>query len=71
MSPFQGQNRGGEQITGAATGFSPDSLDDAIRVAVEVANQPHGTRFIVGPIKVLSVDDPNVGGYWVTITPGE
>lgn len=70
MSPYEGEGEG-EQIVIGATGFSRESLDNAIRAAVHAANQPHGTRFIVGPIKVESVGDPNVGGYWVTITPGD
>lgn len=70
MSPYEGEDRHGKRIEGAAAiGFSPDSLDDAFRAAVDAAGQPHGTVFVVGPIKVLSVDDPRPGGYWVTITP--
>ena len=70
MPPYEGEGEG-EQIVVGATGFSRESLDNAIRAAVHAANQPDGTWFVVGPIKVKSVDDPNVGGYWVTITPGE
>jgi hypothetical protein len=37
---------------------------------VHAANQRHGTWLRLVSVDVLSVDDPNVGGYKVTITPG-
>ena len=71
MSPYEGEGEGKPTRGAAAVGFSEKSLSDAIRAAVDAADQPDGTWFFVGPIMVKSVDDPNVGGYWVTITPGE
>jgi septum formation inhibitor-activating ATPase MinD len=51
-------------------GNSPKGIDDALRAAVHHADMPSGTTFIVTQIEVESVDDPNVGGYRVVITPG-
>jgi flavin-binding protein dodecin len=50
-------------------GNSPKGIDDAIRVAVHEADMKPGTTFIVTHIEVESVDDPNVGGYKVVLTP--
>jgi hypothetical protein len=51
-------------------GESPKGIDDALRAAVHHADMPSGTTFIVTQMEVVSVDDPNVGGYRVIITPG-
>ncbi len=60
---------GGRSLDGAFEGISRRSIDDAIRRAVDEAKQPHGTWLRIDRIEVLSVDDPNVGGYKVEITP--
>ena len=50
-------------------GYSQENLDNAIRKAVDRANKPSGTTFVITQIEVISVDDPNVGGYRVMLTP--
>ena len=69
--PYRGGGKGepfGED--GSFMGTSGVSIDDAIRAAVDAARQPQGTWFHIGTVAVESVDDPNVGGYKVIITPG-
>ena len=44
-------------------GISRESIQDAIAEAVSKANKPNGTWLRVVSIEVLSVDDPQVGGY--------
>jgi len=44
-------------------------LQNAIADAVNKAGQPHGTWLRVLSIEVVSVDDPNVGGYRVELGP--
>jgi flavin-binding protein dodecin len=70
--PYEGENfvEGGRQSEDFFEGLSRESLDDAIRKAVHTANKSHGTWLRLVSIHVLSVDDPNVGGYKVTVTPG-
>lgn len=68
--PYDGEGEGKPLGDGVAVGFSAESLDNAIRAAVHAAGQPHGTWFAVSSVTVQSVDDPNVGGYKVIITPG-
>ena len=69
--PYEGEDleEGGRQLD-AFEGVSRESIEDAIKKAVHAANQEHGTWLRLVSIDVLSVDDPNVGGYKVTITPG-
>ncbi|HLE98293.1 MAG TPA: hypothetical protein VI540_00235 [Gaiellaceae bacterium] len=62
-----GEEGKGDTWTGTSEG-PESSLDDAIRQAVNNANQPHRTWLVLGPIAVLSVDDPNVGGYKATVS---
>jgi len=66
------QNRTGEEGKGdtwTGTSVGPESsLKDAIEQAVDNANQPDGTWLVLGPIAVLSVGDPNVGGYKATVS---
>jgi len=68
MKDFDLDEGGREAVT--FEGVSRDGLQDAIAHAVDAANQPHGTWLRVTSIEVLSVDDPNVGGYRVQIGPG-
>ena len=49
-------------------GYSSENLDNAIRKAVDHAKKPSGTTFVVTQIEVISVDDPNVGGYRVMLS---
>ena len=63
------QDRTGEEGRGDSwTGTSEESVDQAIRRAVDSANQPPGTWLAVGPIMVESVGDPDVGTYKATVT---
>jgi flavin-binding protein dodecin len=50
-------------------GLSREGLQDAIADAVSKANKPNGTWLRVTSIEVLSVEDPNVGGYRVILGP--
>jgi hypothetical protein len=50
-------------------GISTESLPDAFERAVNAAKKPHGTWLRVVSIEVLSVDDPQVGGYKVVLGP--
>jgi flavin-binding protein dodecin len=60
----------GEELEGSYfMGYSRETLEDAFAAAVNRANKKSGTTFVVTQIEVVSVDDPNVGGYRVTITP--
>jgi len=60
----------GEEVEGSYfLGYSRQSLDDAIDAAVNKANKKPGTTFVVTQIEVVSVGDPQVGGYRVMITP--
>jgi len=59
----------GEEIRGEFFfGYSRD-MHDAIGAAINRANKPDGTTFIVSQIEVVSIGDPNVGGYKVMLTP--
>ena len=70
MPDYEGEGEGKPLGDGVAIGISAESVDNAIRAAVHAANQPHGTWFVVSSVMVQSVNDPNVGGYKVVITPG-
>lgn len=60
----------GEKVDGRYfIGYSRQGLDDAIGAAVNRANKKPGTTFVVTQIEVVSVGDPNVGGYRVILTP--
>jgi flavin-binding protein dodecin len=67
---YTGRGKGEPDGEGNWIGTSPQDVSDAIRAAVDAARQPSGTWFEVRNIQVESVDDPNVGTYKVTITPG-
>lgn len=54
---------------GVARGDGADALADAIASAVADAKQPHGTWLRVVSIEVVSVEDPQVGGYRVVLGP--
>jgi hypothetical protein len=65
------ESRLGDQDKGSWTGFSRGdeaTVEEAIRDAVNNANQPDGTWLVLGPITVLSVGDPNVGAYKATVS---
>ena len=71
--PYEGEDleEGGRQLDeNTFEGVSRESFEDAIKKAVHAANRRHGTWLRLVSADVLSVDDPNVGGYKVTITPG-
>lgn len=59
----------GERVEGFK-GVSKDSLEDAIRRAVEESNFPDGSMVTVSHIAVRTEGDPNVGTYHVTVIPG-
>ncbi len=50
-------------------GISEESMDDAIRAAVDASGAEPGSRFVVTHIEVETVGDPNVGSYLVTLSP--
>lgn len=62
------ENRTGEEGKGDSWSGTSETLDDAVRQAVNNANQPDGTWLVLGPIAVLSVGDPNVGAYKATVS---
>jgi flavin-binding protein dodecin len=70
--PYEGEglDEGGRRSEDVFEGVSRENIEDAIKKAVHAANKSHGTWLRVVGIQVLSVDDPNVGGYKVTVTPG-
>ena len=49
-------------------GISTESVDDAIRAAVGVADVPDGSTLVVTHLEVTTVGDPNVGSYRVILT---
>jgi flavin-binding protein dodecin len=66
---FRFDFRGEPETRSYFIGYSREGIDNAIRKAVDHANKPSGTTFVVTQIEVISVDDPNVGGYRVILTP--
>jgi flavin-binding protein dodecin len=63
---YEGEGKG-EPI--AFRGISRESIDDAIRAAVDASGAESGTTFVVTHIEVETIDDPNVGSYKVTLSP--
>lgn len=49
---------------------SPDGFDDALKVAIHNSGAEPGTTFIVTLLEVVTVDDPKIGEYKVTIARG-
>jgi hypothetical protein len=59
----------GEPLEGCYfIGYARDTLDEAFNAAVNHANKPPGTTFVVTQIEVVSEGDPHVGGYKVILT---
>jgi len=53
-----------------AVGESRESLDNALRAAVHASGVPDGTTLVVTRIEVVTIGDPNVGSYKVTVSGG-
>ena len=52
-------------------GESEESLDDALRAAVDASGVEPGTTLVVTNIEIVTIDDPNIGSYKVTVkVPG-
>jgi hypothetical protein len=60
----------GEPLEGSYfIGYSRSTLEEALNAAINHANKPQGTTFVVTQIEVVSEGDPHVGGYKVILTP--
>lgn len=68
--PFDGLDEEGGRAEDMFVGVSSESLHKALDKAVDAAGKEHGTWLRVVSISILSVDDPHVGGYKVTVAPG-
>ena len=53
-----------------AVGESRESLDNALRAAVHASGVEVNTTLVVTRIEVVTVGDPNVGSYKVTVAGG-
>ena len=51
-------------------GTSFESLDNAMRAAVHASRVEEGTTLVVTKIEVVTIGDPNVGSYKVTVAGG-
>lgn len=60
-------NGEGKPIT-AFEGISTESVDDAIRAAVNASDVPDGSTLVLTHLEVTTVGDPNVGSYRVILT---
>ena len=59
----------GERLEGSYfIGYSRETLQGAFDAAVNRANRPPGTTFVVTQIEVVSEGDPHVGGYKVILS---
>lgn len=65
---YEGGGKGEPQV--AFIGTSSESIDDAIRAAVDATEGHESTTWVVSHIEVERVGDPNVGSYKVMIAPG-
>lgn len=53
-----------------AVGESRESLDNALRAAVHASGVEADTTLVVTRIEVVTIGDPNVGSYKVTVSGG-
>ena len=65
---YTGEGEG--RLAVVAVGESRESLDNALRAAVHATDVPEGTTLVVTRIEVVTVGDPNVGSYKVTVAGG-
>jgi hypothetical protein len=63
---YDGHGRG-NRIT-AFEGISEESLDDALRAAVNASDVRDGSTLVLTHLEVTTVGDPNIGSYRVILT---
>lgn len=66
--PYEGEGSG--RAVTAFVGVSEESLDNAIRAAVNASDVEPGTRLVITQIEVVTVGDPNIGSYRVVLSHG-
>ena len=64
---YRGEGKGWVRVV-EAVGESNESLDNALRAAVHASGVDEGTTLVVTKIEVVTVGDPNVGSYKVTVS---
>ena len=67
---YEGEGYGKARIVEEFQGESRESLDNALRAAVHASGVPDGTTLVVTRIEVVTIGDPNVGSYKVTVSDG-
>jgi hypothetical protein len=67
---YEGEGYGKARIVEEFQGESRECLDNAIRAAVHASGVEEGTTLLITQIEVVTVGDPNVGSYKVTVRPG-
>jgi len=66
---YEGEGVGRGKIIEEFEGESEECLDNALRAAVHASGVKEGTRLTVTQIEVVTVGDPNIGSYKVTVRP--
>ena len=65
---YEGEGEGRARIVEMVfEGESTESLDNALRAAVHASNVKDGTTLVVTQIEIVTVGDPNIGSYKVTL----
>jgi hypothetical protein len=66
---YEGEGKGRAKIEELFEGESEESLDNALRAAVHASGVEEGTRLVITQIEIVTVGDPNIGSYKVTVKP--
>ena len=66
---YEGEGIGRAKFEEVFEGESEESLDNALRAAVHASGVKEGTKLVVTEIEIVTVGDPNIGSYKVTVKP--
>ena len=68
--PYEDEGLARKKVVEEFEGESEVSFDNALRAAVHASGVEEGTTLVVTKIEVVTVGDPNVGSYKVTVSAG-
>jgi hypothetical protein len=64
---YEGEGKGKAKFIEVFEGESEESHDNALRSAVHASGVEPGTTLVITSIEIVTVGDPNVGSYKVTV----
>ena len=66
---YEGEGVAKSKVVEEFEGESSVSFDNALRAAVHASGVEEGTKLVITKLEVVTIGDPNIGSYKVTVKP--